>query len=141
VELRGGQKKFCSKECEHLFSQHVPTPEFYEVAHETLSLRRLEGRDPAHGGEAARKRGSSNRERARQRADWDAAHRGSEKLKEWFAKEVVPALASIPISRIVEATGFSPGYASLVRKGEYLPHPVHFRGLTRLARIRETEET
>jgi hypothetical protein len=73
------------------------------------------------------------------RAEWKAAHGDSQERKERFARDVVPLLANPPIAMIIKATGFSPRYASLVRKGEYMPHPVHYSTLARLARIREEE--
>jgi hypothetical protein len=51
-----------------------------------------------------------------------------------------PLLANPPIAKIIKATGFSPRYASLVRKGEYMPHPVHYSTFARLAGSREEEE-
>ena len=73
------------------------------------------------------------------RAEWDAAHADSKELKEWFARDVVPLLANLSIAKIMKVTGFSPWYASLVRKGKYMPHPVHYSTLARLAGIREED--
>jgi len=61
---------------------------------------------------------------------------GSEK---WFAQNVVPLLANLSIAKIIRVTGFSPRYASLVRKGEYMPHPVLFTVLSELVGIREED--
>ena len=74
------------------------------------------------------------------RAEWKAAHGDSRQRKEWFARDVVPLLANPPIAMIIKVTGFSPRYASLVRKGEYMPHPVHYSALAGLAGLREEEE-
>jgi hypothetical protein len=122
------------------FKKHSPEPEFYEVSRQTLKIRRARGNDPAHGGAAAKKRGNSNRERARQRREWEIAHEDGEELKAWFSRVVTPALARIPVSSIIKATGFSPRYASLVQKGEYIPHPVHYPALSNLAGIRRVED-
>jgi CRISPR-associated endonuclease Cas1 len=137
TKLPEGRSRFCSAECVRSFKKHSPEPEFYEVSQQTLKKKRAEGRDPAHGGAAARKRGNSNRERARQRRGWEITHGDGEELKAWFARVVTPALARISVSSIIRATGFSPRYASLVQKGEYIPHPVHYPALSNLAGIRE----
>ena len=42
---------------------------------------------------------------------------------------------------IVRATGFSPRYASLVRRGLYVPHPVHHEALARLLGATDCEST
>jgi len=73
------------------------------------------------------------------RAEWDAAHADSKEVKKWFARNVVPLLANLSIAKIIKATAFSPRYASLVRKGEYMPNPVHYSTLARLAGIREED--
>ena len=73
------------------------------------------------------------------RAEWDAAHADSKEVKKWFARNVVPLLANLTITKIIKATGFSPRYASLFRKGEYMPHPVHFTLLSELVGIREED--
>jgi len=73
------------------------------------------------------------------RAQCDAAHGDSKELKKWFARNVVPLLANLTITKIIKATGFSPRYTSLVRKGEYMPNPVHYSTLARLAGIREED--
>lgn len=56
--------------------------------------------------------------------------------EERFKRDILPGLPGIPLSRIMEATGFSRRYASLVRRGLYTPHPVHYgalRGLVEAA--------
>jgi CRISPR-associated endonuclease Cas1 len=139
-KLPQGRRRFCSPECVRSYKRHSPEPEFYEVSQQTLKKKRTEGSDPAHGGTAARKRGNSNRDRARQRKEWELAHGDGEELKAWFSRVVTPALALIPVSSIIRATGFSPRYASLVKKGEYIPHPVHYPALSNLVGIREVED-
>ena len=90
--------------------------------------------DPSHGGEAARRRGASNAARAKQRAEWEelGLDLGAEKAR--FAREIQPLLRQVSIRRIVEATGFSLYYASLVRRGLYVPHPMHYPDLSALLR-------
>lgn len=54
--------------------------------------------------------------------------------REHFIREIQPKLVGIPLRRIAEATGFSLRYASLVRDGGYVPHPVDYTTLTSLLR-------
>lgn len=103
-----------------------------EKGRQVLAERRAAGDDPSHGGEVGRKRGASNAKRARERVEWEREHGDGSVESERFVREIQPKLAVIPLSAIVEATGFSLRYASLIRRGEYVPHPVHFNNLLRL---------
>ena len=49
-------------------------PQTAEAGLATLARMRAEGKDPAHGGDAARRRGASNSQRARERAEWERRH-------------------------------------------------------------------
>jgi CRISPR-associated endonuclease Cas1 len=115
---------------------------YLKSAIDSLAELRASGNDPAHGGNAAKKRGETQRERARARAEWeaangirangihdDAAHR---LLQERFRAELLPKLASVPLSQIRKATSMSLRYAALVRRGEFVPHPMHYDALARL---------
>jgi hypothetical protein len=99
---------------------------------EALAKRRAQGNDPAHGGKAKDKRAASQSKGARERAEWEANHGEGQAEREHFIREIRPKLAGIPLRRIAEATGFSLRYASLVRDGEYVPHPVHYNALLAL---------
>jgi hypothetical protein len=99
---------------------------------EALAKRRAQGIDPAHGGKAKDKRAASQSKRARERAEWEAIHGDGKSEREQFIREIQPKLAGIPLRRIADATGFSLRYASLVRDGAYVPHPVHYQALLKL---------
>jgi len=94
---------------------------------------RSENIDPAHGGEAAKKRGQSNRARSKERKAWDATHSPEELEQERlrFKSEILPAIAGFSIHEIAKVTGLSLRYASLIRSG-YVPHPVHYPRLQKL---------
>ena len=107
-------------------------PRFATAGQTALARQREAGNDPAHGGEAKAKRVASKERRARERAEWDAVHGDGQAERERFVREIQPRLVGIPLSRIVEATGFSVRYASLIRSEAYVPHPVHFLALEQL---------
>lgn len=110
-------------------------PEHQEIFERAgpAALRRLraEGRDPAHGGEAGRKRGASNARRKREAAVWDRTH-PNRPGPEVFRREILPGLQGVPLGRIAEATGFTRMYCSLIRRGLYVPHPKHWQALAGL---------
>ncbi len=95
---------------------------------EALSRLRAEGTDPAHGGDAGRKRGERNAQHERERAVWEREH-GSSQDPAYFVGEVLPQLQAIPLSTIMRATGFSLRYCSLIRRGQRVPHPRHWQAL------------
>lgn len=95
------------------------------------ALARLmaEGRDPTHGGEAARKRAASLARRQYEAARWERSH--TRPGREEFRRTVLPGLQSVPLRRMANATGLSIRYCSLIRRGLYVPHPRHWVALTR----------
>lgn len=97
------------------------------------ALARLmaEGRDPTHGGEAARKRAASLARRQREAAEWE--HTNLRQDRERFARTILPNLQSVPIRRMAKATGLSVRYCSLIRRGLYVPHPRHWEALERVS--------
>ena len=88
----------------------------------------------SHGGDAAKKRGQSNARRARERQEWERKNDGVdvEAEKQRFASEILPRLKDVPVRRIVKTTGLSIRYASMIRRGLYTPHPMHYQKLEEL---------
>ncbi len=129
-----GKNRLCSSTCFDLHSQEVVIPKFKTVGVSKLAAIRKSGHDPAHGGKAAKKRGASNRRRAGERKTWEATHSPDDLLKEreHFRTEIFPALIECSVTQIAKTTGLTPRYASLIRSGKVIPHPVHndkFMGL------------
>ena len=91
---------------------------------------REEGRDPSHGGEAARKRGATNARKNRAALAWESENGRPD--SEAFRQTILPGLRNIPVKRIRAATGLSLTYCSAIRKGERVPHPQHWAGLATL---------
>jgi hypothetical protein len=52
---------------------------------------------------------------------WEGQHLRPD--PEVFRREILPLLRTIPIRRIAREVGISLRYASLIRRGEYVPHP------------------
>jgi len=133
--IRSSTRRFCSDECFKAYKADVDLPRFSKAGMARLNLLRAEGADPSHGGEVGRKRGQSNARRAKERSEWNDLGLDVDEEKERFRRDILPLLQGIPLSRIIEATGFSRRYASLARRGLYTPHPVHFDRLALLAGV------
>jgi CRISPR-associated endonuclease Cas1 len=125
--FRESGKKFCSKGCWKKHNKEVVVPRLAEAGPENLARLREEGRDPSHGGGAGRKRGRSNAHRAKERAEWVTNHTGMDPdhEKNRFKDEILPRLNEFTLSEIMQATGLSKRYVSIIRKGQYTPHPMH----------------
>ncbi len=75
---------------------------------------------------------------ARHRQDAGEWERGSRRPDpDEFTRKILPLLQGVPISRMVQATGLSLRYCSLIRRGLYVPHPRHWRALRDLERTHE----
>ncbi|MDR7555719.1 MAG: CRISPR-associated endonuclease Cas1 [Armatimonadota bacterium] len=100
-----------------------------------FARRRRTGVDPSHGGQAARRRAEALRRRRREARAWDETHPRPD--PEVFRREILPLLRSVPLERIVRAAGISLRYASLIRRGLYVPHPRHWEALRRAVETRD----
>ena len=71
-------------------------PQTAEAGLATLARMRAEGKDPAHGGDAARRRGASNSQRARERAEWERQHEGIDLdvARDQYRRNTLPKLAA-----------------------------------------------
>ncbi len=106
-------------------------PDFHEQGLDTLAQARAEGRDPAHGGQAADRRGSANAGHGRQVVAWNRDHPQPD--LEVFRRDILPGLEGCGLAALMEATGLSRSYCAMIRRGAYTPHARHWeslRGLT-----------
>jgi hypothetical protein len=65
----------------------------------------------------------------RELQDWEVAHPGAIVNPELFAREILPAIQSLPLSELVRATGLTHRYLSKIRRGDKAPHPRHWPAL------------
>jgi hypothetical protein len=114
------------------YREEVLSPGFTRTGTVALEALRASGRDPAHGGEAAQKRGQSNARRARDRAKWEKLGLDIDSEKARFVAEIQPKLAGLTVRQIENATGLSPPYVLLIRDGGYVPHAVYYGALAAL---------
>lgn len=85
----------------------------------TLAKRWAAGTDLAHGGDAGKARGKRNASHHAANAQWEQNTKQStpthdEMTPESFTREIVPMLATVPVSVMAAATGLTPGYCSFV---------------------------
>lgn len=105
-------------------------PEMHAHAISTLAKARAEGQDPAHGGEAGRKRSKVMTTRNRQNREWEEGRAKPEPAV--FAEEILPGLSQVSAAEMASATGLSRTYCAMIRAGRYVPHPRHWDALRRL---------
>ncbi len=103
---------------------------------EVLAQLRSEQRDPAHGGAAARLRGTKNAAHQAAILTWE----GERPDPEVFRSEILPGLRRVAISKLVAATGLSEHYCSLIRLGKKVPHPRHWNALRNSNETNETAD-
>lgn len=93
------------------------------------------GKDPTHGGAAARRRAESLAQRRQEATAWDRTNRRPDPAE--FARSILPDLQGTSLSRMVEVTGLTVKYCSLIRRGLYVPHPRHWEALKSLVIFKE----
>jgi hypothetical protein len=95
-----------------------------------LATLRAEGRDPAHGGEAGRSRGSKNASHIDKAATWEQDNPRPD--PEGFRRGILPGLRHCSPQAMADATGLSRPYCSLILAGQRVPHPRHWETLAGL---------
>jgi CRISPR-associated endonuclease Cas1 len=102
--------------------------EFAHTGPAALAALRATDADPAHGGAATERRSATMRQRHREHTEWRLNSRPVDDPGE-FAREILPVIQEVPLSRLVKATGLSVRYVSQIRRGEKIPHPRHWVAL------------
>lgn len=121
--------EFCSSDCLQDYKAQVIVPRFKGAGLAKLYELRAQGINPSHGGEAGKKRGRANAKRIAEQLAGEAVHGDGAKERAKFKKEILPRLAKVSLSQIMRATGLSGSYASDIRRGRFVPHPMHFQAL------------
>jgi hypothetical protein len=96
-----------------------------------LAKRRAEGKDPAHTPEARKKQGARASENMRLKKEWELLQFDPTAALD-FKNDILPNLRGLPLSAIMNATGLSLRYCSLIRRGIKIPHRRHWSALLRL---------
>jgi hypothetical protein len=99
---------------------------------EVLARLRAEGKDPAHGGDAARKRGTTQSRRRRE--EWEREH-DERPDPEIFELTILPRLKAVSTDSMAQATGLSKSYCRMIKRGVYTPHPRHWDALRDLSAV------
>jgi hypothetical protein len=83
-----------------------------------IAAARAAGQDRSHGGPAASARGATQSVRRRDELAWQGAPTDPAE----FGRDVLPAIAQVPLGILCERTGLSIRYVSLIRRGLRVPH-------------------
>ena len=126
-ESIGTSRKVCDG-C--LGTTNDPEPWLSE-GHLRLARLRKEGSDPAHGGQAARKRAEKMLAENGKSAEWDRVNARPDAAR--FREEILTGLQNVPLRAMAEATSLSLDYGSKIRRGLKTPHPRHWPVLAALA--------
>jgi hypothetical protein len=90
-------------------------------ANASLAAMRAAGSDPTNTPTAAAKRSASLSGRKREERDWQPGQEDDQWTRERYELEILPALAAIPLSTIMQATGLSISACSRIRAGKLVP--------------------
>jgi hypothetical protein len=126
--LASRRRSYCSDCLPKVYEDHLIA--LQKAGPSAVGRLIAEGRDPTHGGEAARLRAASLMRSKWEAAKWERQHKLPDPAE--FRKNILPKLKSVSLGQMVKATGLSLIYCSLVRRGVYVPHPRHWRVLKSL---------
>lgn len=123
VPLASGRRGYCDTCLAQ--RREEQKEEFSAIGVESRARLRAEGQDTSHGGLAGQRRGATHVQRMREAREWEAEH-GAERDPEAFKRDILPKLQGVPLRKLMEATGLSLRYCSLIRRGDKTPHPKHW---------------
>jgi CRISPR-associated endonuclease Cas1 len=128
VPLRDHRRRYCTDCRRTQTAAHAENAR--GKAATVLAQLRAEQRDPAHGGRAAQIRGIKNAAHQRAVAAWT----GERPDPAAFTTEILPGLRQLRVPELMDATGLSHHYCSLIRLGKKVPHPRHWETLRHVGR-------
>lgn len=82
--------------------------------------------------EALAKQSTTQKRQRAARRDWDPSLLPAWLTRENYLTTILPRLIKVNVPRIAEAINVSEGYASRLRKGLHVPHPMHWQPLAKL---------
>jgi CRISPR/Cas system-associated endonuclease Cas1 len=97
------------------------------------------GRIAGHSPEAIAKEAATHRRLRKAQRDWKATDQPDWLTERFFRDEVQPRLSQLSGTAIANQIGVSRWYGSRIRDG-YVPHPRHWKPLTKLAGLRANRE-
>ncbi len=99
-------------------------------AREQLLTLRVAGADPAHGGEARRKRAEALRRRQAEAQAWSGDRPDPSEFE-----PIRAALRAVPVRQIAATTGLTRAYCGGIRSGRYTPHVRWWAALRELGTV------
>ena len=117
----------CGNPTRGLYCDNCRPDVFREAGRRSAAIR-------AEAGESQKtraKRAAANSRRREENLRWEKSHKRPH--PDIFHSTILPGLADVTLSAMVKATGLSKPYCSLIRRGEFVPHPRHWNALTDLA--------
>jgi hypothetical protein len=108
------------------------TAKLVGAARAVLAEMRASSGDPAKAPEAVAKRVAAHSERRQAALAWEEVNPGPHD-PEHFRQEIVPALRDATLPEMMRVTGLSSAYCWRIRRGDRVPHPMHWSPLAELA--------
>lgn len=125
--------KLCSEACRSVYFEEHSLPKFEQAGPAKLAQLRAEGKDPSKTPEARAKLVATKRLRDEARREWELKHEGEAWDPETFRSDILPGLQAVSASAIMRATGLNLQYCSKIKRGERVPHPLHWQRLSETA--------
>lgn len=107
-----------------------------EYALATLRRRQREDSGAGPSADTRALMGNARSKRAVAIRKWEAAH-STIPSSHTFASEILPTLTGVRAQDVREATGLSISYCRRVLRGQFIPHPMHWASLQKLAMVKK----
>lgn len=107
------------------------TKKLVKAARKVLAEMRASDSDPARSPQAKAKRLATNARRRQEAIAWEQMNPGPHD-QEVFNLEILPRLRRVTLPQMMQATGLTSGYCWRIRRGDRIPHPMHWEALCRI---------
>jgi len=124
--LGGKQRKHCA-----LCGVAISRANMIEIAQQ--------GRLAAKSAESRARMSVSQRRQRAARRGWLPSSLPAWLTQSYYRERILPQLASITVPVLAQTLNVSEPYAAKVRKGQHVPHPMHWLGLADLAGVRRPD--
>ncbi len=127
--IENHRRYYCDATCRESYRRATLSPKAMEGAHAKLAKLRAEGANPATTDEVLRRISKTQKKHQKAQVAWKREHDGEVFDPESFRSEVLPRLQNLRTIDLSRLTGLSTPYCALIKKGERVPHPMHWRTL------------
>src|SRR6516225_8172186 len=106
-----------------------------DVNRDNLLRQAKLGQIATHSAIAEARRSATRKKQAEAQRKWDSSTLPKWLDEDFYRRETLPRLSNFPVKKIRQAIDVSHPYATLIKRGDRIPHPRHWLALAKLTDV------